>query len=284
MALHLRRLTVLCCLAFGLGAAEPCAWAGPQYDQALVAYERVEYAETVRLLENALPNEALGTAELERAYFLLGSALLGNGQAEHAARAFQTLVALRPDYRAERDASPKVIEGLRRARTAVGTKPPEILPDGPAVATGDSLLVKAEMVAATVLSPAVEYRLVGETPVPGRAPSRLRVRCEASKCEGKLPANTETYRLGFLTPEGAFALPTSVLRVVGDKRDARPAGSSTPIYKKWWLWTIVGAVVVGGVAGMAVGLTLSSKANHSIDFSVRKDCGGSATCPLWTAP
>jgi len=273
---------VLCILV----VAEPRAVAGPQYDKALLAYEHVEYAETVRLLEAALPNEALGTAELERAYFVLGSALLGDGQTERADRAFQTLVALRPDYRAERDASPKVVDGLRRARISIGNKLPEILPDGAAVAVGGGLVVKAEMVAATVLSPAIEYRLVGETNVPGRAPSRLRVRCEQAHCEGRLPGNTEAYRFGFLTPESAFALSTSELRVVSDTRVAgRSSGPATPIYKKWWLWTIVGVVVVGGVTGTAVGLTLSSKAAHSIDFSIRKDCGGSiATCPLWPTP
>jgi hypothetical protein len=34
-----------------------------------------------------------------------------------------------------------------------------------------------------------------------------------------------------------------------------PAPASTPVYKKWWLWTIVGAVVVGGAvtAGVLLG-------------------------------
>ncbi len=32
----------------------------------------------------------------------------------------------------------------------------------------------------------------------------------------------------------------------------------TPVYKKWWLWTIVGVVVVGVVVGAAVGATSSS--------------------------
>ena len=30
-------------------------------------------------------------------------------------------------------------------------------------------------------------------------------------------------------------------------------GSSAPVYKKWWFWTIVGAVVVGGTVGVIVG-------------------------------
>lgn len=29
----------------------------------------------------------------------------------------------------------------------------------------------------------------------------------------------------------------------------------TPVYKKWWLWTIVGVVVAGGAVGVAVGVT-----------------------------
>lgn len=33
----------------------------------------------------------------------------------------------------------------------------------------------------------------------------------------------------------------------------------TPIYKKWWLWTIVGVVVAGGVAGGVVGGLLANR-------------------------
>ena len=31
--------------------------------------------------------------------------------------------------------------------------------------------------------------------------------------------------------------------------------AQTPVYKKWWLWTIVGLVVAGGAVGLGVGLT-----------------------------
>lgn len=34
--------------------------------------------------------------------------------------------------------------------------------------------------------------------------------------------------------------------------------AKTPVYKKWWLWTIVGVVVVGATVGAAVGATASS--------------------------
>ena len=38
--------------------------------------------------------------------------------------------------------------------------------------------------------------------------------------------------------------------------DEAPAKEPTPVYKKWWLWTIVSVVVVGGALGVGLGLGL----------------------------
>ncbi|MGZ3427762.1 MAG: tetratricopeptide repeat protein [Polyangia bacterium] len=47
-------------------------------------------------------------------------------------------------------------------------------------------------------------------------------------------------------------------------RDSTPP-RTTPIYKRWWLWTIVAVVVVGGVgAGVAVALTQRSTFNSTL--------------------
>ena len=35
----------------------------------------------------------------------------------------------------------------------------------------------------------------------------------------------------------------------------RSDSESTPLYRKWWLWTIVGGVVVAGAVGLGVGLS-----------------------------
>jgi tetratricopeptide (TPR) repeat protein len=44
----------------------------------------------------------------------------------------------------------------------------------------------------------------------------------------------------------------------------QPAPAKTPVYKKWWLWTAVGAVVVVGVGiGLGVGLSQSNGASGS---------------------
>jgi hypothetical protein len=50
-----------------------------------------------------------------------------------------------------------------------------------------------------------------------------------------------------------------------EKNEARPAPSrpdavqvdETPAYKRWWVWTLVGVVVVGAAAGTAIALTRS---------------------------
>jgi tetratricopeptide (TPR) repeat protein len=42
---------------------------------------------------------------------------------------------------------------------------------------------------------------------------------------------------------------------------APEAEHHTPIYKKWWLWTIVGVVVVGAAVGTGVGIA-ASKPSH----------------------
>ncbi len=45
------------------------------------------------------------------------------------------------------------------------------------------------------------------------------------------------------------------------------SSASTPVYKKWWFWTIVGAAVVGGTVGAVVG-TLPDKWNATVEPGV----------------
>ncbi len=40
-----------------------------------------------------------------------------------------------------------------------------------------------------------------------------------------------------------------------------PPAASTPVYKKWWLWTIAGVVVVGAGAGVGVAYALPNNAS-----------------------
>jgi len=276
-------------IGFGLCAviARPSvAVAGPLYERALVAYERVEYVEAIRLLERALADEALGPAELERGYFLLGSALVGAGETNRAERMFRTLLAIRPDYQPERDAPPKVTETVRRAQTNNPASPPKIVHDPLQHLTkSDEIEVEADMSAAAAIEPAIEYGIGDQRT---ERSGRTVMRCIATRCQSRLPKTTTWYRLGFVTAEGAFVLTTSDFRITvaglaatkapktakAPTRAPMPTptptpvdGKKSPIYKRWWPWTILGVVVAGGVVGATLGV-LSYRADHAVTFTV----------------
>lgn len=78
------------------------------------------------------------------------------------------------------------------------------------------------------------------------------------KIEGLEKALAEQAKLRSSPP----ATPMAVVEKPSDQATEKPAPK--PLYKKWWLWTTVGAVVVVGVGvGLGVGLTLgkSSQTN-----------------------
>jgi tetratricopeptide (TPR) repeat protein len=62
------------------------------------------------------------------------------------------------------------------------------------------------------------------------------------------------------TPATAGAPAPTATAPTDDRRDAR-----TPLYKKWWLWTIVGGVVV---AGVVVGVTVAVVTRDSFEPSL----------------
>ena len=57
-------------------------------------------------------------------------------------------------------------------------------------------------------------------------------------------------------PEAATAPPAAATV------SATAPPKKTPVYKKWWLWTIVGAVAVGAGVGLGVGLTTQTNRTY----------------------
>jgi tetratricopeptide (TPR) repeat protein len=81
---------------------------------------------------------------------------------------------------------------------------------------------------------------------------------EPAKPEPAKPEPSETTTTGANTSTGSSA-PAQTEHsntVVGSSVSvaAAPAPRATPVYKKWWLWTIVGVVVVGAAVGTGVAL------------------------------
>lgn len=67
----------------------------------------------------------------------------------------------------------------------------------------------------------------------------------------QLPSSTAPESTPATTQSEAIAATTNTEAAAPQKRE-------TPIYKKWWLWTIVGVVVAGGVVTTAVLVTRSN--------------------------
>lgn len=65
------------------------------------------------------------------------------------------------------------------------------------------------------------------------------------------------------TSTGGAATPTAAASVdiVANANVSRP---STPLYKRWWLWTAIGVVAAGAAAGIAVGVTRSPASSQSM--------------------
>jgi hypothetical protein len=66
-------------------------------------------------------------------------------------------------------------------------------------------------------------------------------------------------------PPATSSAPAAPLATAAPARAER-----TPVYKKWWLWTIVGGVVAGGVAaGVAVALTRPTPLTASTTLGIQ---------------
>jgi len=71
----------------------------------------------------------------------------------------------------------------------------------------------------------------------------------------KPPPPTETPPPPVTAPPPA---PTVTATATAQPSAASTERPTTPVYKKWWLWTIVGVVVVGAAVDIAVALTTPS--------------------------
>jgi len=83
--------------------------------------------------------------------------------------------------------------------------------------------------------------------------------------QGTLPApeSPGEARPAPAAPAPAVAAPAPPPAATASAPAPAPA-KSTPVYKKWWLWTIVGVVVAGAAVGLGVGLTAGGPSAPSV--------------------
>jgi hypothetical protein len=172
----------------------------------------------------------------------IGSALECLGRAAEAADRFAEFLR-RADPEVDRDMTLRVGRKLAALRKRLAT------------------VTLAGVVAGALV--AVDGRELGETPLPG--PFHLlpgRHRLDLSKQHSTVMVALDvnageqrsvTAALAVVPPRAAAApAPTNAAAVDPLPEPARRAAPrrSTPIYKRWWFWSVIGAAVVGGTAGL----------------------------------
>lgn len=129
---------------------------------------------------------------------------------------------------------------LEKKSTAVAVAPPPPPPPPPAVVEGKKIGDKEEKDTADQLPP----------PPPPPPVEGKKVVEEKKVIEEKKVAEVKKVDQPFLP---SFE---TIGGVEKQKEEDVALAPSKPIYKQWWFWTAVGAVVTGGVVGLVVGLTV----------------------------
>jgi tetratricopeptide (TPR) repeat protein len=109
------------------------------------------------------------------------------------------------------------------------------------------------------------------------APNRDEVNALIAKLESAIAEENATKRMPPPSPiapaEGpppvatapappSTAEPATALSV--GKQAEPPAAARKPVYKRWWLWTIVGVVAAGAAVGAAIAITQSAPSTPSV--------------------
>lgn len=226
-------------------------------------YGEQEYAKAIPVLRSVTESTVATTTEKVSAFEVLGLSYFILGQEKRAREAFENLLALDPEHTlVEEGQSPKILrfyDGVKAAYTP-GYRA------GPAVALdvlvpnrargGQRLDVRVRVVRGVkeVTDVRVFFRSAGVLSYTAQQLSPI----EPGRYEGQIlpPAEPAAWTLEYYVEaragtnvRGRFGDP---LRPLSLSVEAAAAATTPAWYQRWWVWTAVGAVVIGGVV---VGVT-----------------------------
>lgn len=100
------------------------------------------------------------------------------------------------------------------------------------------------------------------TPAPAPAPAGQPVAPAPSGVPEDFPMDIPS---DFPVDDGGYAQPAGTQYVTEEVVDTK---EEKPVYKQWWLWTIVGIVVAGAAAGTAAGVILSDDSASTVNGGI----------------
>jgi hypothetical protein len=277
----MRILSLALLLGLSAGAARAQAEELPrELKDGIDAYNQVEYQPALMYLRAAL-QRARGRRVLATVYFYLGCTHLALEESAKARAAFETLLAFQPDYVPDRSlTSPKIAGFFSRVRNEYPTPAaPPTLAHQPPLDAGEGrtpILLEVQN-----LSPRLRPLLYHRT---ADTPEYLTLEAEevlGTRARFSLPTpgggGTVLYHFALATRTGVV-----VRRLGGPKRPfrlelaARARGVAAPWYRRWWVWTIVGAAVAGAGAGIAYAATRGGDQSRVEVVVFRRDASGKA--------
>lgn len=261
--LILSAITLLCLPGPALQARP--AWA-ESLAQARQAYKNMEYEQVIRMTRTPAWDSGLSRPRRVEALELLGLSQLILGRQKDAQAAFEALLSLSPDHKLrDPSGSPKLQRFFETVRQKLGATPSpggslKITPKQPRqVKAGRTLTLTARLegdrreLAQTLLRWRTSLSPTWSgVPMAGDG--------AALSARLQLPPHAQAYQLLYQIELRSAA--GNLLAHAGSSRSplklqVAPGEALTikPVWKRWWFWTVIGAVVAGGVTTGAVLLT-----------------------------
>ncbi len=261
-----------------VAAAEQVATDNELLRQGLALYEELEYERVVEVLSAALLEPGNDLGELREIYRTLGIVYVLLGRETEARLALTRLVCTDRDFAFDEMTSPRIRSVFDRVRAewetagrpcAEPARAPSATPasvemdhESPSSARAGEALELTATIADPELrvhSVLLHYRASGEAsfdevPAEMDAPGHF---AAAIPSDAVRPPSAEYYLRAVddagrtLAASGTSRAP---LRVPVSEVATTTGGGGSSVLRSWWLWTIVGAVVVGVAVGVPLGV------------------------------
>ncbi len=250
---------------------------------AVDSYAELDFEKALGLIKEAQEQIGNSRDQLKRIFSIMGLCQSTLGKYDQARKAFLKLLTLEPSFRLGTDVSPRVKKPFEQVlkQNPARLEVRSVVPSG--IQKGKPIKMSFEVIsdpAKMLRSVKVWYKVGGQ-----KKYSSIRAKYDRSKSKKTkrrisvnipLPfvkkkkatlfwyAVAEGYKYSTLQWFGEAKHPGIIS--ISDSPQAKIAAAN-PWYKRWWVWTIVGGVVVAGATTAAV-LGTRSADNGPFDFDV----------------